>query len=106
MDAVDQAPFNRSFFQSPAGLPTFLRGEAEPSRAVSVRLKSSRGGHMLSHHERRFLLTQRGGHLATTDSRAIPHVVPVCFTISQGIRYITVDDKPKRVAGAARRRVR
>src|SRR3954471_19822497 len=44
--------------------------------------------HMLSHHERRFLLTQRVGHLATADSRAIPHVVPVCFTISQGTLYI------------------
>ena len=39
---------------------------------------------MLSDHERRFLLTRRVGHLATADSRAIPHVLPVCFTISQG----------------------
>ncbi len=60
---------------------------------------------MLSHHERRFLLTQRVGHLATADSRAIPHVVPVCFTISQGTLYITVDEKPKRVAGPALKRM-
>jgi hypothetical protein len=33
--------------------------------------------------------------------RAIPHVVPVCFTISQGTLYITIDEKPKRVAGSA-----
>ena len=39
---------------------------------------------MWSDHERRFLLTRRVGHLATADSRAIPHVVPVCLTISQG----------------------
>ena len=51
---------------------------------------------MLSHHEHRFLLTQRVGYLATADSRAIPHVVPVCFAISQGSVYITVDEKPKR----------
>ena len=51
---------------------------------------------MLSHDERRFLLTQRVGHLATADDRAIPHVVPVCFTISQATLYITVDEKPKR----------
>src|SRR5713101_5225538 len=56
--------------------------------------------------ERRFLGTQRVGHLATADSRAIPHVVPVCFTISQGTLYITVDEKPKRVAGPALKRVR
>jgi PPOX class probable F420-dependent enzyme len=62
--------------------------------------------HMLSDHERRFLLMQRVGHLATADSRAIPHVVPVCFTISQGTLYITVDEKPKRVAGPALKRVR
>ena len=61
---------------------------------------------MLSDHERRFLLTRRVGHLATADSRAIPHVLPVCFTISQGTLYITIDEKPKRVAGLALKRVR
>ena len=61
---------------------------------------------MLSDHERRFLLTRRVGHLATADSRAIPHVVPVCFTISQGTLYITIDEKPKRVAGTALKRIR
>jgi PPOX class probable F420-dependent enzyme len=62
--------------------------------------------HMLSHHERRFLSAQRVGHLATADGGAIPHVVPVCFTIWQGTLYITIDEKPKRVAGAALKRVR
>ena len=61
---------------------------------------------MLSYHERRFLSAQRVGHLATADGRAIPHVVPVCFTIWQGTLYITIDEKPKRVAGAALKRVR
>ena len=61
---------------------------------------------MLSDHERRFLLTRRVGHLATADSRAIPHVVPVCFAISQGTLYITIDEKPKGVAGPALKRVR
>jgi len=61
---------------------------------------------MLSDHERNFLLAQRVGYLATADSRAIPHVVPVCFTISQGSLYITVDQKPKRVTGTALKRVR
>ena len=61
---------------------------------------------MLSDHERRFLLTRRVGHLGTADTRAIPHVVPVCFTISQGTLYITIAEKPKRVAEAELKRVR
>ena len=61
---------------------------------------------MLSDRERRFLLTQRVGHLATVDNRSIPHVVPVCFTISQRALYITIDEKPKLAAGPALKRVR
>jgi PPOX class probable F420-dependent enzyme len=60
---------------------------------------------VLSDHERRFLLAQRVGHLATADSGANPHVVPVCFAISQGSLYITIDEKPKRVAGPALKRI-
>ena len=82
-------------------------GEAEPRRIVSARLTViARDRHVLPDYERRFLLSRRVGHLATADSQAIPHVVPVCFTISQGTLYITVDEKPKRVAGAALKRVR
>jgi len=61
---------------------------------------------MLSDHERRFLMTRRVGHLATADVNAVPHVVPVCFTISQDTLYITIDEKPKRVGGPALKRVR
>lgn len=61
---------------------------------------------MLSERERSFLATRRIGHLATADSRAFPHVVPVCFAISDGTLYITVDEKPKRAAGAPLKRVR
>ena len=61
---------------------------------------------MLSDGQRRFLLTQRVGRLATADDRAVPHVVPVCFAISQGTLYITIDEKPKRVAGPALKRIR
>ena len=61
---------------------------------------------MLSDRERDFLLARRVGHLATADSQAIPHVMPVCFAISQGTLYITVDEKPKRVAGRALKRIR
>ena len=61
---------------------------------------------MLSDQERRFLLKRRVGHLATADLSAIPHVVPVCFAISQDTLYMTIDEKPKRVGGPALKRVR
>jgi PPOX class probable F420-dependent enzyme len=51
---------------------------------------------MLSDHEHRFLAHQKVAHLATADNRAVPHVVPVCFAISEGTLYITIDKKPKR----------
>jgi PPOX class probable F420-dependent enzyme len=51
---------------------------------------------MLSDGERRFLAHQRIAHLATADRRAVPHVVPVCFAISESTLYITLDEKPKR----------
>jgi hypothetical protein len=54
---------------------------------------------MLSNDERRFLAHQRIAHLATADGRAVPHVVPICFAIFEPMLYITIDDKPKRVAG-------
>jgi PPOX class probable F420-dependent enzyme len=60
----------------------------------------------LSDGERRFLAHRRIAHLATADGRAVPHVVPVCFVISQGTLYITIDEKPKRGPGAALKRLR
>jgi PPOX class probable F420-dependent enzyme len=86
----------------------FLGGEAGPSRAVSARstVIVRRTVHVLSDHERTFLLTRPVGHLATADSGAVPHVVPVCFAISQDTLYFTIDEKPKRVAGGALKRVR
>ena len=50
---------------------------------------------MLSNDQRRFLDSRRVGHLATADKRGAPHVVPVCFTISENTAYITIDQKPK-----------
>ena len=50
---------------------------------------------MLSEHQARFLAGCRVGHLATADARAIPHLVPVCFVVSDGMLYITIDQKPK-----------
>jgi len=50
---------------------------------------------MLSQHEARFLASRRVGHLATADARGSPHLVPVCFAVSEGALYITIDQKPK-----------
>jgi len=61
---------------------------------------------MFSDVERRFLAYQRIAHLATSDRRAVPHVVPVCFAIFKRTLYITIDDKPKRVSRIALKRLR
>jgi PPOX class probable F420-dependent enzyme len=50
---------------------------------------------MLSERQARFLASRRVGHLATADGRATPHLVPVCFVVSDGALYITIDQKPK-----------
>ena len=50
---------------------------------------------MLSEQQARFLASCRVGHLATADARATPHLVPVCFVVSEGALYITIDQKPK-----------
>ena len=61
---------------------------------------------MLSEDERRFLADRRIAHLATADRRAVPHVVPVCFVVSERTLYITIDEKPKRNPGTALKRLR
>src|SRR5436309_15324204 len=58
---------------------------------------------MLSDEQSRFLARRRVGHLATADARGAPHVVPVCFAVSEGVLYITIDQKPKGAARALKR---
>lgn len=50
---------------------------------------------MLNEHQRRFVDSRRIGHLATADAGGAPHVLPVCFAISESAAYITIDEKPK-----------
>ncbi len=50
---------------------------------------------MLTEPQRRFLDARRVAHLATADGRAVPHVMPVCFAVTGGALYITIDRKPK-----------
>jgi len=61
---------------------------------------------MLSDGERRFLAQQRIAHLATADRGAVPHVVPVCFAVSEHTLYVTIDEKPKRRPATALKRLR
>jgi PPOX class probable F420-dependent enzyme len=61
---------------------------------------------MLSDNEWRFLAHRRIAHLATADSGAVPHVVPVCFALFDDTLYVTIDDKPKRIPGTALKRLR
>ncbi|HEX2151154.1 MAG TPA: TIGR03668 family PPOX class F420-dependent oxidoreductase, partial [Stellaceae bacterium] len=51
---------------------------------------------MLSDQQRRFLYASRVGHLATADRGGVPHVVPVCYAVTEETVYITIDEKPKR----------
>jgi len=60
---------------------------------------------MLSARERHFLDTRRIGHLATADRGAVPHVVPVCFSLSDDVVYITIDRKPKQGGGRPLKRL-
>ena len=61
---------------------------------------------MLTNPVRRFLDCHLVGHLARADSRAIPHVVPICFAIWDATLYSTIDEKPKRNPSAPLQRVR
>ena len=51
---------------------------------------------MLSEAQRRFLGESRVGRLATADKNGAPHVIPVCYAVSNDTLYVTIDEKPKR----------
>jgi len=61
---------------------------------------------MLSAEQAAFVAAQRVCRLATADAHGNPHVVPVCFALSGGALYITIDEKPKRTAGQPLKRLR
>jgi PPOX class probable F420-dependent enzyme len=56
--------------------------------------------------EMAFVLAQRVAHLATGDADGNPHVVPVCYAFDGTRFFLPLDEKPKRVADQALRRVR
>src|SRR5271169_7052042 len=84
----------RSIFM--AGLVGWRRSGAwHGTQASGQRAKIMQDSRMLSEAQARFLASRRVGHLATADARAMPHLVPVCFVVSEGALYITIDQKPK-----------
>lgn len=52
-------------------------------------------GCMIGAREKLFLEARRVGHLATADRAGEPHVVPVCYVVTETAAYITIDEKPK-----------
>src|SRR5207248_7098672 len=54
----------------------------------------------------RYLADHRVARLATTDATGRPSVVPICYADDGRAIYSALDQKPKRVAPAALRRVR
>jgi PPOX class probable F420-dependent enzyme len=60
----------------------------------------------LSAAQRGFVEAQRVGRLATADAAGAPHVVPVCFAVLGDTLYVTIDAKPKRIAGGSLKRLR
>ncbi len=56
---------------------------------------------------RDFLTLARIAHLATADPQGAPHNIPLCFWFDGDTRfYFAVDEKPKRAAGTAIKRMR
>ena len=46
------------------------------------------------------------GRLATADANGVPHLIPVCYALMDGMIYSVLDQKPKRTALTRLRRVR
>jgi len=61
---------------------------------------------MISPLEEKFLNAGRVGHLATADRTGRPHVVPVCYAVTEAAAYITIDAKPKGADVARMKRLR
>jgi PPOX class probable F420-dependent enzyme len=53
-----------------------------------------------------FVRVARSAHLATVDADGQPHVVPICFAFDGRAFYSAIDEKPKKTAPRALKRVR
>jgi PPOX class probable F420-dependent enzyme len=52
---------------------------------------------MFQDQERKYIERAPIGRLATADSEGRPHVVPICFALSDGHIVTPIDEKPQRV---------
>src|SRR5579863_10223699 len=61
---------------------------------------------MVTHQQTAFVNGQRAGRLATADARGNPHVVPVCFVLTDTALYVTIDEKPNQASTRPLKRLR
>ncbi len=61
---------------------------------------------MIGPREQQFLRARRVGHLATADAAGAPHLVPVCYAVTDTAAYISIDEKPKQGDVARMKRLR
>ena len=53
----------------------------------------------------RFIRQARVAHMATSTTRGIPHVIPICFAFDGSRIYTAIDQKPKRAEPMKLRRI-
>jgi len=63
-------------------------------------------GPVLNQREKEFLSAGRVAHLATTDARGHPLVVPICYAFEDADVYSSIDAKPKKISPLLLERVR
>lgn len=61
---------------------------------------------MVPNQQIAFVNAQRVGRLATADAHGNPHVVPVCFVMTDTALYVTIDEKPKEASARPLKRLR
>jgi len=61
---------------------------------------------MLTAKQQKFLEAARVARFATVGLSGQPHVVPICYAMVETTAYFTIDEKPKKRAGAPLKRLR
>ena len=61
---------------------------------------------MLTDQARDFLNNHRVARFATAEPGGQPHVVPICYAVSDGSVYFTIDEKPKRLTDKPLKRIK
>ena len=61
---------------------------------------------MLTDQARDFLHNHRVARFATAEPNGQPHVVPICYAVSDNSLYFTIDKKPKQLTDKPLKRIR